>query len=62
MQGTALTWSPRVDGVFLKADPQDLVLQGSVANIPFITGDCDDEGTLFSLASTNVTSVYHYIV
>ncbi|KAG0695414.1 Alpha/Beta hydrolase protein [Suillus ampliporus] len=50
------TWFPRVDGAFLTADPQDLVLNGSVADIPFITGNCDDEGTLFSLSSPNVTT------
>ncbi|KAG2125805.1 Alpha/Beta hydrolase protein [Suillus clintonianus] len=54
-QSLAFVWLPRVDGVFLTANPQDLVLQGSVANIPFITGDCDDEGTLFSLSSLNIT-------
>ncbi|KAG1741514.1 Alpha/Beta hydrolase protein [Suillus paluster] len=54
--GMFLIWLPRVDGVFLTADPQDLVLQGSVADIPFITGDCDDEGTLFSFSSLNVTT------
>jgi carboxylesterase type B len=54
-----LAWLPRVDGVFLTADPQDLIMQGSVADIPFITGDCDDEGTLFSLSSLNITLVYY---
>jgi len=37
-------------------DPQKLVQQGKVARIPFITGDCDDEGTLFSLSQVNVTT------
>ncbi|KAG0696098.1 Alpha/Beta hydrolase protein [Suillus ampliporus] len=55
-QSLVIAWLPRVDGVFLTADPQSLVLQGSVADIPFITGDCDDEGTLFSLSSLNVTT------
>ncbi|KAG0694304.1 Alpha/Beta hydrolase protein [Suillus ampliporus] len=50
------TWFPRVDGTFLTADPRDLVLNGSVADIPFITGNCDDEGTLFSLSSLNITT------
>ncbi|KAG1727058.1 Alpha/Beta hydrolase protein [Suillus paluster] len=54
-QSLVVAWLPRVDGVFLTADPQELVSQGSVANIPFITGDCDDEGTLFSLSSLNIT-------
>ncbi|KAF8262660.1 carotenoid ester lipase precursor [Lactarius quietus] len=55
-QSLALAWLPRVDGVFLVDDPQKLVQQGKIARIPFITGDCDDEGTLFSLSQVNVTT------
>lgn len=44
-QSLELAWLPRVDGVFLTASPFQLVAQGSVAPIPFVTGDCDDEGT-----------------
>jgi len=36
--------------------PQKLVLEGSVADIPFISGDCDDEGTVFAFSSVNVTT------
>ncbi|KZV74625.1 carotenoid ester lipase precursor [Peniophora sp. CONT] len=53
---TSLPWKPRVDGVFLTDTPQQLVLNGSIANVPFVTGDCDDEGTLFSLSNTNITT------
>jgi len=63
-QSLNLAYVPRVDGVFLTDTPQNLVLEGSVANIPFITGDCDDEGTLFSLTTLNVTTdseLYTYI-
>ncbi|KZV69978.1 carotenoid ester lipase precursor [Peniophora sp. CONT] len=52
----ALPWKPRVDGVFLTDTPQQLVLNGSVADVPFVIGDCDDEGTLFSLSNTNITT------
>lgn len=69
-----LAWMPRVDGVFLADTPQQLVLNGSVADVPFVTGeygvlpvwitlivivagDCDDEGTLFSLSNSNITCV-----
>ncbi|KAF8127254.1 Alpha/Beta hydrolase protein [Boletus edulis] len=55
-QSLVLAWLPRVDGVFLTADPQYLVQQGSVADVPFINGDCDDEGTLFSLSTINITT------
>ncbi|KZV67209.1 carotenoid ester lipase precursor [Peniophora sp. CONT] len=51
-----LAWMPRLDGVFLTDSPHQLVLNGSVANVPFITGDCDDEGTLFSLSNSNITT------
>ncbi|EIM86909.1 carotenoid ester lipase precursor [Stereum hirsutum FP-91666 SS1] len=47
---------PRTDGVFLTDYSQQLVLKGEVANVPFVTGDCDDEGTLFSLANANLTT------
>jgi carboxylesterase type B len=54
-QSLDLAWPPRVDDDFLTDDPQKLVQQGQVAKIPIVSGDCDDEGTLFSLAQTNVT-------
>ncbi|OCH92841.1 alpha beta-hydrolase [Obba rivulosa] len=48
-QSLNLAWLPRADGRFLIAPPQQLVLNDSVADVPFITGDCDDEGTIFSI-------------
>ncbi|KAJ7258777.1 carotenoid ester lipase precursor [Mycena haematopus] len=60
-QSLVLAWLPREDGVFLTDAPQALVQQGKVANVPFITGDCDDEGTLFSLSTLNITQFNHYI-
>ena len=41
-------------------NPVNLVREGQVADIPFITGDCDDEGTAFSLAPANLTSISEY--
>ncbi|KAH9061817.1 alpha beta-hydrolase [Lactarius deliciosus] len=55
-QSLALAWQPRADGVFLTDHPQKLVQQGKVARIPFVAGECDDEGTLFSLSQTNITT------
>ncbi|KAJ7505885.1 Alpha/Beta hydrolase protein [Mycena galericulata] len=55
-QSLVLAWLPRADGVFLSDNPQRLVQQGLVAQVPFVTGDCDDEGTLFSLSTTNITT------
>ncbi|KIK73281.1 hypothetical protein PAXRUDRAFT_21034 [Paxillus rubicundulus Ve08.2h10] len=51
-----IAWKPRVDGVFLTDDPQKLVKEGLVADVPFVAGDCDDEGTLLSLFTFNVTT------
>ncbi|KAJ7289382.1 Alpha/Beta hydrolase protein [Mycena rebaudengoi] len=59
-QSLVLAWLPREDGVFLTDNPQRLVQQGKVANVPFITGDCDDEGTIFSLSTLNVTTDAHF--
>jgi acetylcholinesterase len=55
-QSVDLAWQPRAgDGYFLTDSFQKLVQEGKVADIPFITGDCDDEGTMFSLSSLNIT-------
>ncbi|KAI0730543.1 carotenoid ester lipase precursor [Earliella scabrosa] len=54
--GLASIWSPHADGVFLKAPPQHLVLAGSVAKIPIMTGDVLDEGTAFAVGAFNVTT------
>jgi len=55
-QALILAWLPRVDGVFLTEPPQVAVLRGHVSNVPMITGNCDDEGTLFSFSSSNVSN------
>ncbi|KAJ8081169.1 hypothetical protein PM082_018012 [Marasmius tenuissimus] len=55
-QSLRLAWLPRADGVFLTDTPLKLVQQGKVANIPIVSGNCDDEGTLFSFSTLNVTT------
>ncbi|KAF9049529.1 carotenoid ester lipase precursor [Hymenopellis radicata] len=55
-QSLSLPWMPRPDGVFLTDDLQRLVLQGKVANVPVMSGDCDDEGTVFSFSQRNITT------
>ncbi|KAI6026036.1 Alpha/Beta hydrolase protein [Pisolithus marmoratus] len=50
------TWGPLVDGVFLKQTVRQSLRSGKYARIPAILGDVDDEGTLFSLYSLNVTT------
>jgi acetylcholinesterase len=55
LQSLALVWLPRVDGDFLVDDPQKLLRRGEVARVPFVSGDCDDEGTFFAYPQTNIT-------
>ncbi|KAF5315218.1 hypothetical protein D9619_007256 [Psilocybe cf. subviscida] len=59
-QSLTLAWLPRTDGVFLTDDPLRLVQSGKIAQIPYVTGNCDDEGTLFSLANLNVTTTTQF--
>ncbi|KAG6897134.1 hypothetical protein C0992_003914 [Termitomyces sp. T32_za158] len=54
-QSLNLAFLPRPDGEFLTDNPQQLVLEGKIAKIPFVTGSCDDEGTPFALSSLNIT-------
>jgi len=58
-QSLTLAWLPRVDGLFLTEDPQVSVNSGKISPIPFVSGDCDDEGTLFSLSTLNLTTSEH---
>ena len=37
-ESLALAWQPWADGTFLTADAQRLVLNGSVADVPFVIG------------------------
>jgi len=55
-QSLVLAWLPRADGVFLTDEPQRLVREDKVAKVPMVSGNVDDEGTLFAQSSTNVTS------
>jgi triacylglycerol lipase len=52
----ALSYVPRPDGTFLTASPDVLGLEGKVARVPFIVGDMEDEGTLFALFQSNITT------
>lgn len=54
--GLILPYLPRVDGVFLTEPPQYAVLRGHVSKVPMITGNCDDEATLFSFSTSNLTT------
>ncbi|KAJ7623847.1 carotenoid ester lipase precursor [Mycena polygramma] len=49
-------WRPRVDGDVIVQDPLVSVARGQFAKIPIMTGDDDDEGTLFSFSNANITT------
>ncbi|KAI0030227.1 alpha beta-hydrolase [Vararia minispora EC-137] len=51
-----LGWNPAADGVTIPAPFQKMVLHSKIADVPLISGDCDDEGTLFSLGNSNLTT------
>lgn len=51
-----LSYVPRPDGMVLTASHEVLALNGQYAKIPFIIGDQEDEGTLFSLAQSNLST------
>ena len=51
-----LSYLPRPDGKTITASPEELVLNGKYAKVPFIVGDQEDEGTLFGLFTPNLTT------
>jgi carboxylesterase type B len=52
----ALSYLPRPDGKVLTASPDVLVTSGKYAAVPMIIGDQEDEGTLFALFQSNITT------
>lgn len=52
----SLPYMPRPDGQVLTDSPENLVTSGKYASVPFIIGDQEDEGTIFSLAQNNITT------
>ncbi|KAI0091741.1 carotenoid ester lipase precursor [Irpex rosettiformis] len=53
-EALSIVWMPRSDGTFFVDPPFQAVLKGAVANVPFVSGECDDEGTLFMLAQSDI--------
>ncbi|KAJ7765905.1 sterol esterase [Mycena maculata] len=49
-------WRPRVDGDVVVHNPLVSVTKGLYAKIPIMSGNSDDEGTLFALSTTNITT------
>ncbi|KKZ63197.1 triacylglycerol lipase [[Emmonsia] crescens] len=52
----ALSYLPRPDGTILTKSPDELLLEGKIAKVPFILGSQEDEGTLFALFQSNITT------
>ena len=52
----AESYLPRPDGTVLTASPEQLVINGKYAAVPFIVGDQEDEGTIFALYQKNLTT------
>lgn len=52
----ALSYLPRPDGTALPDTPDKLITNGNYAAVPFLIGDPEDEGTLFSIFQPNLTS------
>ncbi|CAN8101770.1 unnamed protein product [Discula destructiva] len=50
-QSCSVPWMIRPDGKHLKDSPHRLAATGNIANVPLMTGDMRDEGTLFSLVA-----------
>ncbi|KAJ7310591.1 sterol esterase [Mycena albidolilacea] len=49
-------WRPRADGEVIAQDPMVSVSKGLYSKIPIMTGDSDDEGTIFAFGNKNITT------
>ncbi|KAF7541294.1 hypothetical protein G7054_g702 [Neopestalotiopsis clavispora] len=56
-QSIALSYLPRPDGKVLTQSPELLLEAGKYAAVPVIIGDQEDEGTLFSIFQSNLSTV-----
>ncbi|KAL2848980.1 Alpha/Beta hydrolase protein [Aspergillus pseudodeflectus] len=52
----ALAYLPRPDGLVLADAPDQLALENKVAKVPYIAGNQEDEGTIFALFQSNITT------
>lgn len=53
---TFLGLSPRPDGDILPSDTFTLVKENKIAQVPFMVGTNEDDGTMFGIQSTNITN------
>ena len=52
----ASSYLPRADGKALVTSPDQALINQRIAKVPFIVGDQEDEGTLFALFQSNITT------
>lgn len=57
----ALSYVPRPDGTVMVRSPEQSVTLGLYAPVPFIVGDQEDEGTIFALFQSNITTTEEII-
>ncbi|KAI0709654.1 alpha/beta-hydrolase [Cerioporus squamosus] len=50
------SWQPHADGSFITDLPQPAMLLGRVARVPVVAGNAEEEGTVFTLGYSNVTT------
>lgn len=55
-RSVALSYVPRPDGTVLPDSPDVLAAAGRYAAVPMIIGDQEDEGTIFALFQSNITT------
>ena len=59
-EGSEVDLGIAIDGGFLPAHPRDLLNAGEFARVPYILGTNHDEGTLFFIGSTPITTNAQY--
>lgn len=57
----ALSYLPRPDGTIITDSPEVLVKNGKYAPVPMIIGDQEDEGTVFALLQSNLSTTEEVI-
>ncbi|PWY65622.1 cholinesterase [Aspergillus sclerotioniger CBS 115572] len=55
----SLSYLPRPDGKVVTASPEEAVLNGTYAKVPFIVGDPEDDGSAVVMNMTNITTTDH---
>ncbi|KAG6024766.1 hypothetical protein E4U41_001687 [Claviceps citrina] len=60
-QALALSYLPRPDGKVLTQSPERLAQAGKYHAVPMIIGNQEDEGTIFAILTSNITTLDHTI-